>query len=192
MKILLDFHLWIPRTRHLLMARQRYDALVVVFLVNSYIPLMKQSQRFLMVCTGNICRSPTADGVMRTIAEQQGLEDHITVDSAGIQGYHAGEAPDPRSVEHAAQRGYDLSALVARKVTTQDFTDFDMILAMDRSHLLWLVQQKPIDAPAQLKLFMPDESEVADPYYGGAQGFETVLDQIEAGVDYWLSQASRN
>ena len=141
--------------------------------------------RFLMVCTGNICRSPTAEAVMRHMALQQGVD--VQVDSAGIQAYHVGESPDSRSRRAAAARGYDLTPLIARKVQPEDYRQFSHLLAMDRSHLRWLQANRPANSTAQIALFMPDESDVADPYYGGEAGFETVLDQCEAGCDYWLS-----
>lgn len=140
----------------------------------------------LLVCTGNICRSPTADGVLRQLVREAGLEALVRVDSAGTHGYHVGEAPDPRAQEHARQRGYDLSALRARQVEQGDFERFDLILAMDRGHLMLLRRLAPPDQRHKLRLFMEfarswDLAEVPDPYYGGDAGFEQVLDMIEAG-----------
>ncbi|MBM5570669.1 MULTISPECIES: low molecular weight protein-tyrosine-phosphatase [Deefgea] len=141
-------------------------------------------QKVLMVCTGNICRSPTADGVLRHLIAQHRLEGRIEVDSAGTQSYHVGEAPDRRSQKHAKQRGYDLSKLRARQVQQADYAEYDLILAMDRSHLNYLTQHCPAAYQQKIKLFLSfasqtTEQEVPDPYYGGEQGFEYVLDLVE-------------
>lgn len=138
----------------------------------------------LMVCTGNICRSPTADGVMRHMLAQAQLTDHVEVDSAGTMDYHVGEAPDRRAQMHAQRRGYDLSALRAREVRARDYHDFDLILAMDHSHLQVLQRQCPPELRHKVQLFLSyaqqfSEREVPDPYYGGADGFEHVLDLVE-------------
>lgn len=141
----------------------------------------------LLVCTGNICRSPTADGVLRRLVRDAGLEGQVRVDSAGTHDYHVGEAPDPRAQEHARRRGYDLSALRARRLEQGDFERFDLILAMDRSHLRVLQRLAPAGQRHKLRLFMEfakswELAEVPDPYYGGDAGFEQVLDMIEAGA----------
>lgn len=141
-------------------------------------------QKVLMVCTGNICRSPTADGVLRHLVAELSLNGRIEVDSAGTQSYHVGEAPDRRSQKHALRRGYDLSTLRARQVHANDFAEFDLILAMDKSHLSYLKQHCPVEHQAKIQLFLAfsikfNEQEVPDPYYGGEQGFEHVLDLIE-------------
>lgn len=138
----------------------------------------------LFVCTGNICRSPTADGVMRKLAQDSGLD--IEVDSAGTIGYHVGEEPDTRAQNHARQRGYDLSPLRARQLVKDDFSRFDLVLAMDRSHLAILDRYCPPEHKSKVKLFLEfasqaSESEVPDPYYGGSAGFEHVLDLVEDG-----------
>ncbi len=140
--------------------------------------------RVLFVCTGNICRSPTAEGVFRRLAQDAGLGDVIEIASAGTHGYHVGEPPDPRTVAVAKQRGFDLSAQRARKVSLKDFETFDMILAMDRGHLTHLEAMRPNDARAEVALFLTYHpakmhTDVPDPYYGGAQGFEEVLDMVE-------------
>ena len=140
--------------------------------------------KVLFVCTGNICRSPTADGVFRHLVEKAGLEKQIQCESAGTHGYHVGEAPDPRTQHAAICRGYDLSSLRARRVERRDFEIFDYLLAMDESHLRLLEQLCPPQHAHKLKLFMefgenPSVREVPDPYYGGAQGFERVLDMVE-------------
>jgi len=139
----------------------------------------------LMVCMGNICRSPTAEGVLRHLVREAGLEDQIRIDSAGTHGYHVGAPPDDRSCHHASLRGYDLSQLRARKVHAKDFEQFDLLLAMDWENLELLQDQCPPQHKHKLKRLMefapPGLSEeVADPYYGGKQGFETVLDHVEA------------
>lgn len=140
--------------------------------------------RVLFVCTGNICRSPTAEGVARAIAERQGVAEKFQFDSAGTQGYHAGEAPDSRTSIAAARRGYDLNSLRARRVSDYDFVRFDHILAMDRSHLEQLTRACPQEYRHKLRLFLDfaehhEDEEVPDPYYGGPQGFEFVLDLVE-------------
>lgn len=140
----------------------------------------------LFVCTGNICRSPTAEGVFRHLVAEAGLTKEITVDSAGTQSYHIGEPPDERSVEAAQARGYDMSGQSARRVVEQDFHKFDLVLAMDRNHLHHLNAMAPGDTYERVKLFLSyasktTEQEVPDPYYGGSQGFENVLDLIEDG-----------
>ena len=143
--------------------------------------------RVLFVCTGNICRSPTAEGVARHFIDTGGLGDLIEVDSAGTHGYHVGEAPDPRTRKVAQQRGYDLSALRARQREVFDFQRFDLVLAMDRGHLEAMRRLCPEVYRPRLALFMdyaPDSAfdEVPDPYYGGPRGFDVVLDMCESGV----------
>lgn len=141
--------------------------------------------KVLFVCTGNICRSPTAHGVFRAFVRDSGLEGRIHTDSAGTSGYHVGEPPDRRSRELARQRGYDLSDLRARRVTVADFREFGHILAMDRSHLDALLRMAPADSTADVRLFLDyapgwPVREVPDPYYGGALGFVEVLEMVEA------------
>ncbi|HEX4798593.1 MAG TPA: low molecular weight protein-tyrosine-phosphatase [Burkholderiales bacterium] len=138
----------------------------------------------LFVCTGNICRSPTAEAIFRKLAGDAGMGDAILVDSAGTHAYHVGEPPDPRAQDAAAKRGYDLSGLRARKVEQADFRRFDLILPMDRDHHSILLHMAQPSAAHKLKLMMSyarrfEEEEVPDPYYGGPQGFERVLDMLE-------------
>ncbi|MBF0168702.1 MAG: low molecular weight phosphotyrosine protein phosphatase [Alphaproteobacteria bacterium] len=139
----------------------------------------------LFVCTGNICRSPTADGVFRRLVAEAGLDGRIRIDSAGVSGWHAGEPPDLRTQEAARDRGYDLSGLRARAVEPSDFSKFDLLLAMDSGHEETLKRQAPNGTRERIRLFMSFAPEmgardVPDPYYGGADGFTHVLDLIEA------------
>jgi protein-tyrosine phosphatase len=136
-----------------------------------------KERRILFVCTGNICRSPTAEGVLRHLARLENLALHI--ESAGLGDWHIGEPPDDRSQLHARKRGYDLSAQRARQVKARDFEDFDMILAMDRGHLRALQKMAPPRHRAKIRLFHAD-LDVPDPYDGGVEGFEIVLDMVEA------------
>ena len=144
--------------------------------------------KILFVCMGNICRSPTAEGVLTNLVAQANLQTLITVDSAGTHAYHIGEAPDPRTQQAAQLRGIDLSNLKARKVIDSDFAEFDYILAMDQANLQNLQAIIPNTASARVQLFMDyaqrwQEREVPDPYYGGAQGFERVLDMVEDAAE---------
>lgn len=143
--------------------------------------------KVLFVCTGNICRSPTAEGVFRHMVERAGLAGRIATGSAGTHGYHVGEPPDPRTVRAARQRGYDLSGLRARRVAAADFERFDHILAMDRGHLAALTRMAPAGCAATIGLFLdhtPDAAkrEVPDPYYGESDHFMEVLDLVEHGA----------
>ena len=137
--------------------------------------------RILVVCMGNICRSPTAEGVLRQRLAKHGLVDRVEVDSAGTGGWHAGQAPDSRAQRHARLRGYDLSKMRARRVIEADFDRFDLLLAMDKDNLADLARLKPAGSNAELRLFAADE--VPDPYHGPAAGFENVLDLIETASD---------
>jgi len=142
------------------------------------------SYRVLLVCMGNICRSPTAEGVLRQFVKINNLGDVIEVDSAGTHGYHVGEAPDSRTQRAAAMRGYNLSQLRARKVARQDLDYFDLILAMDKSNLDNLQRLATPEQQDRIKLFMDyaknfDDNEVPDPYYGLGHGFDLVLDMVE-------------
>ena len=143
--------------------------------------------RILFVCLGNICRSPTAEAVLRALAAREAPELGIEVDSAGTSGYHIGDAPDARARAAAARRGYDLSALRARIVEPADFERFDLILAMDRENLRVLRRRAPATVHQRLRLFLEfapsgAAEDVPDPYYGGANGFEEVLDLVEAAT----------
>lgn len=132
---------------------------------------------------GNICRSPTAEGVFRHLVAERGLVDRIDVDSAGTHAYHVGEPPDRRAQSAAAQRGVSLADIRARRVGTADFERFDFVLAMDRDNLDLLSEQADASQRRKLHLFLDfssgAEREVPDPYYGGETGFERVLDLVE-------------
>ena len=142
----------------------------------------------LFVCLGNICRSPTAEAVFRERVLAAGLEAHIRIDSAGTGDWHIGRAPDPRTREAAARRGYQMDTLRARKVSPQDFYEFDVVLAMDNTNLADLQAMQPADVNVTLGRFLDYSTaasvkEVPDPYYGGEDGFDRVLDLIEGGAD---------
>ena len=152
--------------------------------------------RVLFVCMGNICRSPTAQGVFRKLLQQEGLEEIIETDSAGTHAYHAGEPPDRRAQETALRRGIDLSDLRARRVESEDFSDFEYVLAMDQDNYHSLSQICPRGAERKLMLLMDfaphlRTREVPDPYYGGASGFERVFDMVEAASEGLLAEIQR-
>jgi len=140
--------------------------------------------RVLFVCLGNICRSPTAEGVFRALVETEGLINKIEIDSAGTHAYHVGEGPDPRSQEAAARRGIDLSTLRGRRATEADIKEFDYVLAMDQENYAHLKSLAPTNLTSRVRLLMQyaperQENEVPDPYFGGEGGFDRVLDMIE-------------
>ena len=150
-------------------------------------------QRILFVCTGNICRSPTAEGVFRHQVAEAGLADAIATDSVGLEGWHVGKPPDPRSVEAAARRGVDISDLRARQLTQEDFDRFDLLLAMDEGHHHDMLRRATREQRDKVRMFMEVAAghpapPVPDPYYGGSGGFETVLDMIEEGARAWLRE----
>ena len=154
----------------------------------------------LFVCMGNICRSPTAEGVFKRQVEEAGLVGRVLSDSAGTHDYHVGDPPDPRTQFAANRRGYDLSALRGRQVSRHDFSEFDYVLAMDLANLRLLERLCPPQHVHKLKLFLEfatgtESREVPDPYYGGAQGFEQVLDLAEQAsrglIEYLQEQFSR-
>jgi protein-tyrosine phosphatase len=141
-------------------------------------------RRVLFVCMGNICRSPTAEGVFRKLLQERAPELAVEVDSAGTHGYHAGESPDVRARRAAERRGVDLSGLRARQVPGHDFVRFELLLAMDRQNLEYLHELAPPEHRERVRLFLEfaphlGRDEVPDPYYGGATGFEHVLDLVE-------------
>jgi len=144
----------------------------------------KNKTSVLFVCMGNICRSPTAEGIFRHMINEQGLADNFSFDSAGTHAFHVGATPDHRSQEAAEARGIDISDLTGRKVTVSDFDEFDYVLAMDKDNLEILKELSPNAKSGQLKLFLEfanglSYDEVPDPYYGGTKGFEKVFDMLE-------------
>lgn len=158
---------------------------------------MTAQYKVLCVCLGNICRSPTAEAILRHYCDQHGLA--VMVDSAGTSNYHPNKAPDARSQQHAIKRGYDLSALRARQIRLEDFVEFDLILAMDHDNFddIQALSQKAIQkfgtAQIRAKIALMSEHDpqfsqqaVPDPYYGGRDGFERVLDQCESSSQAWV------
>ena len=144
---------------------------------------MKDKTSVLFVCMGNICRSPTAEGVFRHFAAEAGVAERIEVDSAGTHAYHVNEPPDRRAQAAAERRGIKMSDLRARRVQAEDFERFDYIIAMDRDNLALLIDQADAQHHDKIRLFMEfcsgRDDEVPDPYYGGTAGFERVLDLVE-------------
>ncbi len=143
----------------------------------------KEKTSVLFVCMGNICRSPTAEGVFRHHVTQAGLSETIVVDSAGTHAYHVGSPPDRRAHAAAERRGISLLDIRARRVSDQDFERFDYIIAMDEDNVAHLKDESPTEYHSKVRLFLEFSSsgqrEVPDPYYGGAAGFERVLDLVE-------------
>ncbi len=152
---------------------------------------IKEISSVLFVCMGNICRSPSAEAVFRNKAQAQGLS--LRIDSAGTVGAHVKEKPDHRAQKMGAERGYSFEGIKARKVLTQDFEDFDLILAMDNANLEDLLKIAPEHLQSKAMLFLDfaenhEENEVPDPYYGGANGFRYVLDLVEDASDGLLNR----
>jgi len=150
----------------------------------------------LFVCMGNICRSPTAEAVFRHFVENAGMSEHILIDSAGTHDYHVGDSPDSRAQRSAQQRGYDMSGLRGRQVGEGDFNRFDYVLAMDMANLQILRSIAPPGADKKTRVFLEyarhhGEREVPDPYYGGSDGFERVLDMVEDAAQGLLEEIRR-
>ncbi len=148
----------------------------------------REATRVLFVCLGNICRSPTAHGVFESLVAERGLAGEIEVDSCGTAHWHIGEPPDERSIAAAERRGYEMGHLRARQFTPDDFDTFDYILAMDHSNLANLERLRPAEYDGVLDLFLsfaPESGvvEVPDPYYGDGDGFNAVLDLVEAASE---------
>jgi len=144
--------------------------------------------RILFVCMGNICRSPSAEGVFRHVLATRAPDLQVEIDSAGTHDYHIGDPPDRRSIAAARRRGIDLSSLRARRVASEDFAHYDLILAMDEENLRELKRRAPAAYQERIRLMMEFAPEatsraVPDPYYGGAQGFEEVLDLLEEAAN---------
>lgn len=152
--------------------------------------------RILFVCMGNICRSPSAEGVFRRVLAERAPHLQVEIGSAGTHGYHIGRPPDERSVAAALRRGIDLSALRARTVTAEDFLYYDLILAMDEQNLRELHARAPAQRRGHIRLLMDYAPHawsraVPDPYYGGPQGFEDVLDLLEEAAEGLLAELLR-
>lgn len=152
-----------------------------------------QKQKVLFVCLGNICRSPTAEGVFNSLIKSEALEHFISCDSCGTSSYHIGEAPDPRSQLAAKKRGIDLSQIRSRQLHQQDYYEFNYILAMDENNLSHILEDKPSNAEAKISRFLAysknfEELSVPDPYWNGPNGFELVLDMIEDAAKGLLSE----
>jgi protein-tyrosine phosphatase len=160
-------------------------------------PTRPNKLRVLMVCLGNICRSPTAEAMLRRKVHEAGLDARIEVDSAGTADYHVGSPPDGRAIAHGERRGLKMKGLRGRQVSREDFDRFDFILAMDEDNLARLQRMRPPGARAELALLMSyapqaGSTVVPDPYYGSADGFERVLDLVEsASVGFLASLGPR-
>ncbi|MCF6190007.1 MAG: low molecular weight phosphotyrosine protein phosphatase [Cocleimonas sp.] len=151
----------------------------------------------VFVCMGNICRSPTAEGVFRHVVNQRSMQDMIKIDSAGTHAYHIGEPPDSRSQAMAKSRGVDLSGQRAREVEAIDFERFDYVIAMDRSNYENLKDIASVEQQEKLHLFMGftsawDNAEVPDPYYGGGDGFKNVFDMVQSASEGLLERIVKN
>lgn len=156
-------------------------------------PSRSIQESVLFVCLGNICRSPTAEGVFRERAARAGMNSGLVIASAGIGDWHVGEPPDRRAIAHAAKRGYDLRMLRARQISSRDFEQFRWILAMDRANLDELESMRPPDHDGHVGLLLDlapalGVRDVPDPYYGSDEGFERALDLIETACDSLLER----
>jgi protein-tyrosine phosphatase len=160
---------------------------------------MKKSKvSLLFVCLGNICRSPTAEAVFRKKVVDAKLNDRFFIDSAGTAGYHIGAAPDARAIDKGSQRGYDLTSITARKVSVDDYLDFDYIIAMDNQNLAYLNAHNTDSDSVRIQLMRQSSGvttgglDVPDPYYGGEQGFDEVLDILEISAQNLLNDIQLN
>ncbi|MGE6605855.1 low molecular weight protein-tyrosine-phosphatase [Halomonas sp. NPDC076908] len=151
--------------------------------------------KVLFVCLGNICRSPTAEGVFRRALERARMINEVEVDSCGVGNWHVGKAPDQRAQQAAKRRGVDLSGLRARQLSEQDFTEFDYVLGMGQDNLRAMRELKPANSRAYIGLFLDFAGtpgvEVPDPYYGGEEGFENVINMIEAASNGLIQHLQR-
>lgn len=153
--------------------------------------------KVLFVCMGNICRSPTAEGVFRDKVRQAGIAANLRIDSAGTHGYHVGNPPDARAQEAARKRGYDLSDLRGREVCEKDFEEFDYVLAMDKDNLTMLQKKCPAHLQHKVRRLLSfsrrfPNLDVPDPYYGGRAGFDQVLDMVEDAADGLIEEIKRS
>ena len=160
-------------------------------------PTAPNKIRVLMVCLGNICRSPTAEAMLRRKVHEAGLDDRIEVDSAGTADYHVDSQPDRRAIAHGERRGLEMRRLRGRQVSREDFDRFDHVLAMDEDNLMNLRRLRPHGSHAKVALLLsyaPEGGarEVPDPYYGGPEGFETVLDLVEVAADGFIASVVSN
>ena len=160
-------------------------------------PTAPNKIRVLMVCLGNICRSPTAEAMLRRKVHEAGLDGRIEVDSAGTADYHVDSPPDRRAIAHGERRGLKMQHLRGRQVERADFDRFDFILAMDEDNLMNLQRLRPQGSRAKVALLLSyapqaGAREVPDPYYGGAEGFETVLDLVESAADGFIASVVSN
>ena len=143
----------------------------------------------IFVCTGNICRSPTAEAIFKSKIETMGLTDFFLVDSAGTHGYHIGQSPDQRSVSAAKPYNYSFEGIKSRAFDVSIDYENDYIIAMDQSHLNWLMENKPLECSSNIDLLMnfdqnsPSNVDIEDPYYGGEKGFKLVIEKIQCGID---------
>jgi protein-tyrosine phosphatase len=170
---------------------KRANKLRIILNLFPYLRTMKKT-RILFVCMGNICRSPTAEGVFSSLLGEQGVNEQVDIDSAGTHAYHIGEAPDLRAQKAAQDRDVDLSGIRARKVVFADFEDFDYLLAMDDDNYSILTETCPAEYQHKIKYFLEyaphvGTREVPDPYYGGGYGFDRVLDMVEEASVGFLS-----
>ena len=151
--------------------------------------------KVLFVCLGNICRSPSAEGVFQRALVRAGMADEVEVDSCGVGNWHVGKAPDLRAQKAAQRRGVDLSGLRARQLSQQDFAEFDYVLGMDQDNLRAIRELKPANSKAYIGLFLDfagmSGAEVPDPYYGGEEGFENVLNMIEGASNGLIQHLKR-
>lgn len=152
-------------------------------------------QHILFVCTGNICRSPTAEAIFRDKLEKKGVGNQFFIDSAGTHGYHIGEPPDSRTIAVALERGVDMRDLRARKISQEDFEKFDVIFAMDQGHYQDLLRLQPRESRAQVKLFLNlhpkyEKQNVPDPYYDNHETFVRVFNVIEETAENWVLQSA--
>ena len=143
----------------------------------------------IFVCTGNICRSPTAEAIFKSKIEGMGLTDFFLVDSAGTHGYHIGQSPDQRSVSAAKPYNYSFEGIKSRAFDVSIDYENDYIIAMDQSHLNWLMENKPLECSSKINLLMnfdqnsQSNKDIEDPYYGGEKGFKLVIEKIQGGID---------